>query len=68
MVWDGVCSTTCTDLHVFNKSSHGRKMRLPPTKNSLPVKTTLTRLLFLLVTQINEQNIIKLFLLFPKCI
>jgi hypothetical protein len=43
--------------NIAKKSSHGQKMRLPPTKISLPVKNVL----FLLATQINEQNVRKLF-------
>jgi hypothetical protein len=47
--------------NIAKKSSHGQKMRLPPTKISLPVKNNVDKAFGLLVTQINEQNIRKLF-------
>jgi hypothetical protein len=48
--------------NIAKKSSHGQKMRLPPTKISLPVKNNVDKaFVFVAAAQINEQNVRKLF-------
>jgi hypothetical protein len=48
--------------NIAKKSSHGQKMRLPPTKISLPVKNNVDKaFVFVAVAQINERNVRKLF-------
>jgi hypothetical protein len=47
--------------NIAKECSYGQKMRLPPTKISLPVKNNVGKTFVLLVTQFNEQNVRKLF-------